>query len=246
MHHRGSAITAILTVLWGSIVAMALFALVVVVPLSFLVSPSEKIVYLQPVDVRGNGGELLYLGYKTSTFGVAIRHVSLPVYLRDDGYVLGVTGSEKQYYRLTADNAVKLQKDQSLPTPLPRYAISFWSYLSAFSGWAGCIVTVPILVSFVFLWRFFNKVGYLRYYARRESPYANELARMYLSGNGVRQDDVEALKWFWVAASVKGDTIEVAAAVKACNALSATLTREQISLAIKMAREECSRVPRSS
>jgi TPR repeat protein len=66
------------------------------------------------------------------------------------------------------------------------------------------------------------------------------LALMYLKGQGVPQDNVQALKWFTLAAGASSESEDpdlLAAAVKIRDLLGAKMTPEQIAEAQKLARE---------
>ena len=56
----------------------------------------ENLKEIQDIALRGPEGEDLYLGYKTTSFFFGDG-----VYMKDDGYVLGIRGQE-QYYSLIA------------------------------------------------------------------------------------------------------------------------------------------------
>ncbi|MGR4862814.1 hypothetical protein [Caulobacter sp. LARHSG274] len=98
---------------------------------------SEQIERLAPVALPGPAGEQLYLGHKVTTqwfFG--------GIYLKDDGYVLGVEGREKAYYTLKADKIALAQKVGWLPNPLPPYQIHPLQYLLGYSLWLFLIVVI--------------------------------------------------------------------------------------------------------
>uniref|UniRef100_B0T139 Uncharacterized protein n=1 Tax=Caulobacter sp. (strain K31) TaxID=366602 RepID=B0T139_CAUSK len=108
------------------------------VPVRF--GKSEEIERLAPIALPGPSGERLYLGHKVTTqwfFG--------GIYLKDDGYVLGVEGQTKAYFALSAEKMALAQKFGLLPNPLPAYQIhplqyllgySLWLFLVAVTAWA--------------------------------------------------------------------------------------------------------------
>ena len=89
----------------------------------------EDIHFIQDVDVTGSKGEKLYLAYKTSTM-----FALLPVYITDDGYVLGVSG-EDSYYTLTEKQIADLQGSDLLPKPLPSYGLELMDYAFGYLLW---------------------------------------------------------------------------------------------------------------
>jgi hypothetical protein len=95
----------------------------------------DRVRYLQDVNVRGENGEALYLGYK-----MTVQIVVLGVYIKDDGYVLGIKGDSEHYYHLpSAQEVDRLQRAGLLPSPLPRYRMDFADYAKGYLMW-------PILV----------------------------------------------------------------------------------------------------
>jgi hypothetical protein len=97
----------------------------------------ETIHIIQPTkDPRYN------LCYKTS-----IYFFIAGCYLADDGYVLGKAGKPKSYIPLTEAHIRELQQEGSLPTPMPKYSISFFDYLFGYSNWILVVfVVVPTTV----------------------------------------------------------------------------------------------------
>jgi len=77
------------------------------------------------------------------------------LYVTDDGYVLKdrlnfMPG--ERYIPLDTEEIEKLQKSGMLPTPLPKYSISFWDYFFGYSLWwiLALVVGLPLLAR---LWR---------------------------------------------------------------------------------------------
>jgi len=90
----------------------------------------ENVGKIEDVDLVGNDGEDLFLGYKTSSF-----FLGAGVFLKDDGYVLGVEGGDG-YYELGDDaELASLQASGLLPAPLPEYSIPLAEYAFGFSLW---------------------------------------------------------------------------------------------------------------
>ncbi len=97
---------------------------------------------IQDTDIKGSNGEALYLGYKYS------HHVFIAPYrMTDDGYILGVVGDSRRYYKLDAATIARLQAQKLLPTPLPPYSISFVDYAFGHLLW---IIAAGIGVSILF------------------------------------------------------------------------------------------------
>ncbi len=98
---------------------------------------SEQIERLAPVALPGPAGESLYLGHKVTT-----QWFLAGIYLKDDGYVLGVEGQSKTYYALKADKMALAQKAGLLPNPLPAYSIHPLQYLFGYSLWLLIVVVI--------------------------------------------------------------------------------------------------------
>ena len=91
----------------------------------------EQIECIQPIGVKGHDGEALCLAYKTSKL-----FVGAGVYLRDDGYVLGVVSKHGSFYPLPDGAKVKAwQAEGMLPDPLPGYSVPFIEYAFGYSLW---------------------------------------------------------------------------------------------------------------
>lgn len=86
---------------------------------------------IQDVAFKGPKGESLYLGYRTTAMNVFAG-----VYLKDQGYVLGIKeDTQGEYFNLTPELLANLQADGSLPTPLPKYEVAVLDYLMGYSLW---------------------------------------------------------------------------------------------------------------
>lgn len=106
----------------------------------------EEIHRIQDVDVTGQDGEALFLGYKTTTLFIIGG-----VYITDDGYVYGVRDDSTKYIETTPEEIAKFQEAGLLPKPLPPYELSTMDYVIGYSLW---VIVLPILViyfAFVFL-----------------------------------------------------------------------------------------------
>ncbi|HEY4918468.1 MAG TPA: tetratricopeptide repeat protein [Xanthobacteraceae bacterium] len=86
---------------------------------------------IQDVTITGQNGEALYLGFKYS-FHCFIA----PYSVSDDGYILGIKGESKRYYRLDPARIASYQARGQLPTPLPRYELSAFDYAFGHMLWA--------------------------------------------------------------------------------------------------------------
>jgi hypothetical protein len=102
----------------------------------------EDIHPIQDIPYQVNQNEPLFLGYKTSTL-----YVFAGVYVKDDGYVLGVKSDSTHYYDLpTGDELKQLQADGLLPNPLPPYSIGIVDYLLGYSLWIALAIIVAVYV----------------------------------------------------------------------------------------------------
>jgi hypothetical protein len=91
----------------------------------------EKIRSLTDIKLRGPSGETLFLAHKVTT-----QFFLLGVHVKDDGYVLGVQGDSRKYFRMPADTQVsRLQQQGLLPRPLPGYRLGTIDYLIGYSLW---------------------------------------------------------------------------------------------------------------
>lgn len=96
----------------------------------------QQIHRLQSVKLKGSQNEALYLGYMTTTqwFGAGL-------YIEDNGYVLGVVGNDKKFYRLPkGERLAGFQQRGLLPNPLPKYQLGFFDYLFGYSLWLALAV----------------------------------------------------------------------------------------------------------
>jgi tetratricopeptide (TPR) repeat protein len=101
----------------------------------------EHIRAIQDVSITGQNGEPLYLAHKYS-----FHSFIAPYRLTDEGYVLGVKGNSKNYYRLDQPTIERLQARGLLPSPLPPYEISWMDYAFGHLAWligAGILATIP-------------------------------------------------------------------------------------------------------
>jgi len=97
----------------------------------------EKVKCIADVTLELTKGEALCVAYKTRT-----RSFVAPLYMRDDGYVLGVRAAEVgKYYPMPVGGELESLQDAGLlPRPLPSYEISTFQYIS------GHLVPVVIVV----------------------------------------------------------------------------------------------------
>ena len=108
----------------------------------------ETIHKLQDVDITGQNGEALFLGYKTTT-----NFFLAGISIKDDGYVFGVRGDSAKYITTTPEELAKFQENGLLPTPLPAYKIGTVDWIIGNSMW---VVVLPLLV-IVFGFSWWNK-----------------------------------------------------------------------------------------
>lgn len=90
----------------------------------------EKIRSLSDINLRGPSGEMLFLAHKVTT-----QFFLLGVQVKDDGYVLGVKGDSRKYFRLPDAQLQRLQQQGLLPSPLPGYRLGKMDYLIGYSLW---------------------------------------------------------------------------------------------------------------
>jgi hypothetical protein len=91
----------------------------------------ESIRFVQETTVPTPSGEKLYLGRR-----VLMKQFVLPYLLVDNGYVLGVTGTNGDFYNLPQGDELKvLQLQGHLPNPLPEYQEDWFSLLIGHSLW---------------------------------------------------------------------------------------------------------------
>lgn len=98
---------------------------------AIVIGRQQEIHKITDVKLTGENNEPLYLGYATTVFlfggGVA---------LVDEGYVLGIQGSDRECHRLPDERELaRYQKQGLLPDPLPAYHIGFWQYIYGFWLW---------------------------------------------------------------------------------------------------------------
>jgi tetratricopeptide (TPR) repeat protein len=101
----------------------------------------DYLAHIQDVDVKGPGGESLYLAYKYS-----FHSFLLPAYVTEDGYVLAIKGRDA-YFKLDDTRIKALQARGQLPSPLPPYELSWIDYAMGYSLWgAGLVIlgSIPL------------------------------------------------------------------------------------------------------
>lgn len=102
----------------------------------------EDIHKIMDVELKGGENENLFLGYKTNSY-----YLLAGVYIKDDGYVLGVKGERGSYYPFpSGDELNNFQTFGMLPKALPEYSIPFFDYVIGYSLW---IILFFIVVYFV-------------------------------------------------------------------------------------------------
>lgn len=90
----------------------------------------ESITKITSVNLTGNEGERLFLGYKTTSYWLVAG-----VYLKDDGYVLGVEDGDSYYDMPEGEELARLQASGGLPQILPEYSIPLAEYAFGYSLW---------------------------------------------------------------------------------------------------------------
>jgi tetratricopeptide (TPR) repeat protein len=90
----------------------------------------DSIRWIQDTSIKGPQGEELFLAYKFSHHSFL-----LPYSMTVEGYVLGVKGNSKAYYKLDDAQIKGLQARGLLPTPLPPYEISVIDYSIGYLAW---------------------------------------------------------------------------------------------------------------
>jgi hypothetical protein len=99
----------------------------------------EEIHKLTDVDITGQQGEPLYLGYKTTTLFIVAG-----LYITDDGYVFGVRDKSDQFISTTPEEIAKFQAQGLLPNPLPKYAIGMVDLLLGYSLWITLVIVAIV------------------------------------------------------------------------------------------------------
>jgi hypothetical protein len=97
---------------------------------SYQFGAEDRIKKIVDLTARGPLGESLYLGYKLKVYSVFA-----PIYMTDDGYVIGFADDTTRYIPLTAEKIAALQRQRQLPTPLPLYALTWGDWLYGYLLW---------------------------------------------------------------------------------------------------------------
>ena len=83
------------------------------------------------VKLEGKNGDKLFLGYMTESY-----YIEAGVYIKDEGYILGVEGREGSFYPMPIGKDLKYyQENGLLPNPLPSYNIPIKDYIIGYSMW---------------------------------------------------------------------------------------------------------------
>ena len=106
-----------------------------------LFGTGETINKIQDLKSKSPNGEALFLGYKLSRFSIVA-----PLYMTDDGYVIGIAGTDR-FIPLDAAMIAEFQKSGELPTPLARYDIPWFEYAFGYLFW----LLIPIIGLWIFL-----------------------------------------------------------------------------------------------
>jgi hypothetical protein len=133
---------------------------------------SETTTCLQDVKQPGPKGEALCLGHKLTVY-----HFIGPVGLSDDGYVLGVKGTNS-YYPLPETKIADLQTSRALPSPMPGYTITVGDYLYGYLLWVLLAISLPVTLAKLWKAR--------RYRALLNAPGPGDLAAPVIKTEGDR------------------------------------------------------------
>lgn len=175
-----------------------------------LFGKSESIEEIIDVEAKGPNGEDIYLAYKTTGY-----YFFMGAYMSDDGYVLGIKGSNS-FYHLDEKLIATYQENGLLPTPLPEYKIPFMDWLWGFALWILLLVMGVIWffpnggTSFEKGCKFYfgknvpvdyNKAhAYFKKSAKEGfAPAQYNLGIMYLNNQGVEKDVQKAISYFMLA-----------------------------------------------
>ncbi|PCJ99106.1 MAG: hypothetical protein COA45_06590 [Zetaproteobacteria bacterium] len=100
----------------------------------------QSIVKISDLSFKGPKGEEIFLAHVVTT-----QFFILGLYVKDDGYALGIKGERKGFYPFPEAEKVKqLQALGILSDPLPEYKLktfdyvigySLWIFLAAMLGW---------------------------------------------------------------------------------------------------------------
>ena len=90
----------------------------------------ENIHKIMDIKLTGENGKKLFLGYKTHSY-----FLGAAIYIKDQGYVLGVKDSDFYYPMPKGNDLKKYQKYGMLPKELPQYSIPFIDYIIGYSLW---------------------------------------------------------------------------------------------------------------
>jgi len=92
---------------------------------------TERFHYVAAVSLKGPNGEQLFLARR-----IVERHFLLPYAIEDGGYVLGISGDSRHYFRLPEGEKLKaMQRAGLLPDPLPAYELGFVDLLFGHALW---------------------------------------------------------------------------------------------------------------
>ncbi|MEM6864683.1 MAG: tetratricopeptide repeat protein [Bacteroidota bacterium] len=183
-----------------------------------LFGKSERIQKIIDVETKGPNGEALYLGYKTTSL-----FFFMGIYMKDDGYVLGVKESISSYYPVNEMQLASLQKSGDLPNKLPSYEIPLTDWLWGFSFW----ILLAVLGGIWFFPKsgrglfeqgcnhYFGRNSKVDYFKalcffqksakKKYGPAIFNLGIMHLKGQGITKDVKKSVALF-EEASEKGNT----------------------------------------
>ncbi len=108
----------------------------------YMFGREETLTCIVDVPLKDSKDLPLCLGYKTTRVSVFV-----PIYLKDDGYVLSPKNSLSQYYPLPRGaELASLQASGALPSPLPAYHISAVEYALGYSFWLAVAFGIASLI----------------------------------------------------------------------------------------------------
>ena len=105
---------------------------------------SETVNKIRDLQSKGPNGEALFLGYKLSRYSFLA-----PLYMTDDGYVIGIAGTDR-FLPLDAASIADFQKSGDLPNPLPTYDIPLFEYVFGYLLW--------VILPFIGLWYYLEGI----------------------------------------------------------------------------------------
>jgi hypothetical protein len=121
--------------------SLSLAALLLAMPAAALAAPfgySDEITRIEDVKAVGAADEALFIGHR-----VARYQLLLGLYLKDEGYVLGVRADPDRYYDMPTGNELKQYQQRGLlPETFPAYSIGVAGYALGYSFWPFLLIVL--------------------------------------------------------------------------------------------------------